>query len=132
MTRNEEDVEFVKGRHVALRDPRWQWGGFYTFLSVWCWLTFAEIGYTDVQGNFKESQFRIGFTNTGQSTRFFVKVSSSFDYPSFSYVADLDVNAKSVSIEDLILSARVCGVALLAKHLPEINAKKAAFLETVN
>ena len=132
MTRNEEDVEFVKGRHVALRDPRWQWGGFYTFLSVWCWLTFAEIGYTDVQGNFKESQFRIGFTNTGQSTRFFVKVSSLLDYPSFCFLADLDVVARFVSMEDLIKLATASGTALLAKHLPEINEKKAAFLKTLD
>ena len=132
MTRNEQDVKFAKEGHVALNDPRWQWGEFYTFLSVWCWLPFAEIGYTDVKGNFKEAQAKIGFTNTGQSTRFFVKVSSSFDYPPFCFLADLDVNAKSVSIEDLILSARVCGVALLAKHLPEINAKKAAFLKTLD
>jgi len=137
MTRNEGNVEFEKARHIALRDPRWEWSGFYTFLDVWCWVTFAEmsytgveIGYTDVEGDFK-AQAKIGFTSTGQSTRFFIKVSSR-DYPSFSYIADLDVDAESVSTEDLILSARVCGIALLAKHLPEINAKKAAFLETLN
>jgi len=130
MTRNEEDVEFAKEGHVALRDPRWEWTEFYTFLSVWCWLPFAEIGYTDVEGDFKAKTW-IGFINTGQSTRFFIKVSSR-DYPSFSFLADLDVDAESVSIEDLILSARVCGVALLAKNLPEINAKKAAFLKTLD
>ena len=130
MTRNEEDVEFVKGRHVALRDPRWEWTEFYTFLSVWCWLPFAEIDYTDVEGDFKAKAW-IGFINTGQSTRFFIKVSSR-DYPSFSYIADLDVDAESVSTEDLIKSAEASGIALLAKHLPEINAKKAAFLETLD
>jgi len=129
MTRNEQDVEFEKARHVSLRDPRWEWTEFYTFLSVWCWLPFAEIDYTDVEGDFAKAW--IGFINTGQSTRFFIKIASR-DYPPFSYIADLDVDAKLVSIEDLILSARVCGVALLAKHLPEINAKTTAFLKTLN
>ena len=132
MTRNEEDVEFAKEGHVALRDPRWEWGGFYTFLDVWCWLPFAEIGYTDVKGNFKEAQAKIGFTNTGQSTRFFVKVSSLLDYPSFCFLADLEVVARFVSMEDLLKSATDSGIALLAKHLPEINAKKAAFLKTLD
>ena len=127
MTRDEEDFEFVKGRHVALRDPRWQWTKFYTFLSVWCWLPFAEIDYTDVEGDFK-AQAKIGFTSTGQSTKFFVKV-FSLDYPSFCFLADLEVVARFVSMEDLIKLATDSGIALLAKHLPEINAKKAAFLK---
>ena len=130
MTRNEQDLEFEKGRHVSLRDPRWEWSGFYTFLDVWCWLTFAEIGYTDVEGDFK-AQAKIGFTSTGKSTRFFVKV-SSLDYPSFCFLADLDVDARFVSMEDLLKSATDSGIALLAEHLPEINAKKAAFLKTLN
>ena len=136
MTRNEQDVEFEKARHIALRDPRWEWSGFYTFLDVWCWVTFAEmsytdveIGYTDVEGDFK-AQAKIGFTSTGQSRRFFVKV-SSLDYPSFCFLADLDVDARFVSMEDLIKLAEASGIALLAKHLPEINAKKAAFLKTL-
>ena len=130
MTSNEEDVEFAKEKHIALRDPRWRWNGSYTFLDVWCWLISTPIVYTDVEGDF-EAEVRIGFRNTGQSTRFFVRV-SSLGYPSFSYIADLGVDAGSVSIEDLIMSGTVCGVSLLAKRLPEINAKKVAFLRTLN
>ena len=131
MTRNEGNVEFEKARHIALRDPRWEWSGFYTFLDVWCWVTFAEMSYTDVEGNFKEAQVKIGFTSTGKSTRFFVKV-FSLDYPSFCFLADLEVDARFVSMEDLLKSATDSGIALLAKHLPEINEKKAAFLKTLN
>jgi len=130
MTRNEGNVEFEKARHVSLRDPRWEWSGFYTFLDVWCWVTFAEMSYTDVEGDFK-AQAKIGFKSTGQSRRFFVKV-SSLDYPSFCFLADLEVDARFVSMEDLLKSATDSGIALLAKHLPEINAKKAAFLKTLD
>jgi len=129
LTRN-KDVKFAKQRHVALNDPRWQWTGSTTSLSVWCWFPLKGIEYTDVEGDFK-AEVKIGFINTMQSTNFFVRV-SSLDYPSFSYIVDLGVDAKSVSIEDLIMSAIVCGVALLARHLPEINAKKAAFLRTLD
>jgi len=129
-------VKFAKETHAALNDPLWQWTGSTAFSDVWCWLPECSFACTDWKDYVCIIKFvfsvKIGFRNTGRKTNFFVRISSlDIDYSNWSYVADLDVAAESVSIDNLINTASESAYALLAKHLPEINAKKAAFLETL-
>jgi len=117
-----ESINFVKETHVALKFIHWDWTGSTGFSSVWCWFHIFREKYENI------ADVKIGFRNTGQSTRFFIRVSSVYlDYSNWSYIADLPVVAESISMQDLIDSAVVVADKILVTNKDEIDAKRQSF-----